>query len=108
MRNGPILEKSEALSLIPKEWDRSGLPAWTYTNAELFELEKDVLFRRHWQIAGHVSDVPEPGDYFCLDMIGERALIVRGKDGHVRAFHNVCRHRCLSRRRRHDQSRDEG
>ena len=40
-----------------------------------------------------MSDVPEPGDYFCLDMVGERALIVRGKDGHVRAFHNVCRHR---------------
>jgi len=87
------LEKSQAHALIPKEWDRSGLPAWAYTSEELFELEKDVLFRRHWQIAGHVSNVPNPGDYFCLDLIGERALIVRGKDGKVRAFHNVCRHR---------------
>ncbi|MGI9483754.1 MAG: aromatic ring-hydroxylating oxygenase subunit alpha [Hyphomicrobiales bacterium] len=93
MANGLILEKSEALALIPKQWDRSGLPAWTYTSQELSELERDVLFRCHWQLAGHVADVPDPGDYFCFDMVGERALIVRGKDGEVRAFHNVCRHR---------------
>lgn len=77
----------------PADWDRSGLPAWSYTSPEFFELEKDVLFRRQWQLAGHISDVPEPGDYICFDIVGERALIVRGKDGAVRAFHNVCRHR---------------
>ncbi|GLS19411.1 (2Fe-2S) ferredoxin [Labrys miyagiensis] len=78
---------------IPAEWDRSGLPAWTYSNPELLELEKDVLFRRHWQLICHVSNLPNPGDYVGLDMIGERALVVRGRDGVVRAFHNVCRHR---------------
>lgn len=77
----------------PENWDRSGLPAWTYFNEELHEIEKDLLFRRHWQLACHQSDVPEPGSYQCLDMVGERALILRGKDGVVRAFHNVCRHR---------------
>ena len=70
-----------------------GLPPWTYFNAELLELERRELFRRCWQLACHVSDVPEPGDYRCFDMVGERALIVRGHDGEVRAFHNVCRHR---------------
>jgi phenylpropionate dioxygenase-like ring-hydroxylating dioxygenase large terminal subunit len=78
---------------IPDSWDRSGLPAWTYANAELLELEQEVLFRRSWQLAGHESDLPEPGDYLTLDLVGERALIVRGRDGVVRAFHNVCRHR---------------
>jgi phenylpropionate dioxygenase-like ring-hydroxylating dioxygenase large terminal subunit len=87
------LKKSEALALVPKDWDRSGLPAWAYTSEDVFELEKNVLFRRHWQVAGHISNVPNPGDYFCLDLVGERALIVRGKDGQIRAFHNVCRHR---------------
>ena len=75
------------------DWDRSGLPAWTYGSRDLTEIEKDVLFRRHWQLACHQSDVPEPGDFQCLDMVGERAVILRGKDGVIRAFHNLCRHR---------------
>lgn len=77
----------------PMEWDRSGLPPWTYDNEELTEIEKDVLFRRHWQLACHVSDVAEQGDYVALDMVDERALVLRGADGRLRAFHNLCRHR---------------
>ena len=75
------------------DWDRGGLAPWTYHSEELTELERDVLFRRHWQLACHVSDVAEPGDYVAFDMVGERALILRGGDGRVRAFHNLCRHR---------------
>lgn len=78
---------------IPKEWDRRGLPAWSFFNPEMLELEKDVLFRRHWQLVCHVSDIPEPGDFLTLDVVGERALVIRGQDGEVRAFHNLCRHR---------------
>lgn len=77
----------------PADWDRRGLPAWTYHSPALLALEKQELFRKHWQIAGHVSDVPNAGDFFTLDMVDERALIVRGDDGVVRAFHNLCRHR---------------
>lgn len=72
---------------------RGGLPNWTYTNPEYLEIEKDELFRKSWQLACHVSDVPNIGDYCSFDLVGERALIVRGKDNVVRAFHNVCRHR---------------
>jgi phenylpropionate dioxygenase-like ring-hydroxylating dioxygenase large terminal subunit len=78
---------------IPNGWDRRGLPGWTYHSPALLELEKEQVFRGHWQIVGHVSDVPEPGDYLTMDVVGERALVVRGKDGVVRAFHNMCRHR---------------
>ncbi len=87
MRN--VMQKLE----VPETWDRSGLPAWTYFSDELLELETEVLFRRHWQLACHLGDLPEPGSYVCFDMCGERAVIIRGKDGAVRAFHNVCRHR---------------
>lgn len=87
MRNS--LEKLE----IPEKWDRSGLPAWTYSNKELLDLETEMLFRRHWQLACHQSDLPEPGSYVCFDLCGERAVILRGDDGVIRAFHNVCRHR---------------
>lgn len=78
---------------IPNDWDRNGLPGWAYHSEALLELEKEHLFRTHWQIAGHVSDVPDPGDYITLNAVGERAIVVRGADGMVRAFHNICRHR---------------
>ncbi|MQT12374.1 aromatic ring-hydroxylating oxygenase subunit alpha [Segnochrobactrum spirostomi] len=77
----------------PAGWDRRGLPGWTYHSPALLELEKEHLFRRHWQIACHVSDIDKPGAYLTLDIVGERALVLRGQDGVIRAFHNICRHR---------------
>lgn len=78
---------------VPNDWDRRGLPGWTYHSDALFELEKQHIFREHWQLACHVSDVAAPGNYLTLDIVGERALILRGQDGQLRAFNNVCRHR---------------
>ena len=78
---------------VPKDWDRRGLPGWSYHSPAFLELEKEHLFRKHWQIAGHISDVPAPGDYLTMDAMGERALVVHGRDGIVRGFHNICRHR---------------
>ena len=78
---------------IPNDWDRSGLPGWCYHSDALLELEKQHVFREHWQIACHVSDIPEPGNYITMDVVGERALILRDQEGTVRGFHNICRHR---------------
>lgn len=78
---------------IPANWDRSGLPAWCYHSEHLLELEKEELFRRHWQLVCHVSDLAEPGAFVTLDIVGERVLVIRGDDGEVRAFLNICRHR---------------
>lgn len=78
---------------VPKIWDRRGLPAWTYHSQALFDLERDHVFLSHWQIAGHQNDIPAPGDWITFDLFGERAVIMRGRDGVVRAFHNLCRHR---------------
>ena len=72
---------------------RRGLPAWTYNSDELTQLEMEQLFLRSWRFVGHVSDIPNSGDYQCFEMAHERAVIVRDQDGQVRAFHNVCRHR---------------
>src|SRR3546814_14656493 len=77
-KNGDApLRNSLASIEIPDKWDRSGLPAWTYFNKELLDLETEVLFRRHWQLACHQSDLPEPGSYVTFDMCGERAIIIR-------------------------------
>ena len=78
---------------VPGNWDRKGLPGWAYSNDELFALEQDLIFRAHWQLACHISDLAEPGAYVTFDMGYERALILRDKAGTVRAFHNLCRHR---------------
>ena len=78
---------------IPNEWDRRGLPAWTYHSPAFFELEREALFLTHWQVVGHISDMPSPGDWISYDMLGERAVVMRGQDGALRAFHNLCRHR---------------
>ena len=72
---------------------RNGLPAWTYNNAELTQLETEQVFLRNWIWVGHVSDIPRAGDYQCLDIAGERAVVVRDKNDEVRAFHNMCLHR---------------
>ena len=69
------------------------LSAWTYTSNELHDLEMSELFRREWMLAGHVSDVPMPGDYLTLEVGPERVLVVRDDQETLRAFHNVCRHR---------------
>lgn len=76
----------------PNDWDRSGLPAWTYHSDAIFSLER-ALFLSHWQVAGHESDLPGIGDWLAFDIMGERAVVMRGQDGQVRAFHNLCRHR---------------
>jgi phenylpropionate dioxygenase-like ring-hydroxylating dioxygenase large terminal subunit len=72
---------------------RNGLAAWTYNNPELTELEMEQVFLRNWIWVGHVSDVPETGDYQCIDLANERAVVVRDEAGEIRAFHNMCRHR---------------
>ena len=87
-----MLDHSEP-EVKTKDWDRRGLPAWTYHNAELHKLEMEEVFLNHWQVVGHVSDVANTGDYMTFDAGSERALILRGNDGQLRAFHNLCRHR---------------
>ena len=79
--------------LILPNWDRSGLPGWAYFSEDLFKLEQEVLFRQHWQLAGHVNALTEIGSYLTLDIANERGLIIRGADDKIRAFHNLCRHR---------------
>jgi phenylpropionate dioxygenase-like ring-hydroxylating dioxygenase large terminal subunit len=69
------------------------LPAWLYTDRGFFEAERRHLFAKTWHVVCHVNDVPGAGDYLTLDILGEKFLSLRGSDGVVRSFHNVCRHR---------------
>ena len=79
--------------IFADESSRKGLPAWTYNNEELTELEMEQVFLSNWLFVGHVSDMPRTGDYQCLTMGNERAVVVRDQQGELRAFHNLCSHR---------------
>jgi Rieske 2Fe-2S family protein len=69
------------------------LPAWAYRSPEFFQAERREIFTRDWLLIGHVSLVQEPGDYVSMTVAGEPIAVVRGADGELRAFSNVCRHR---------------
>jgi choline monooxygenase len=75
---------------IARAWT---LPAQLYIDAAILVAEKEKIFARTWQVVGHASQVANPGDYFTTDLIGEPLVLVRGLDGRLRGFYNVCRHR---------------
>ena len=75
---------------IARAWT---LPARLYSDASVFDAEKEKIFSRTWQVVGHASQIEKPGDYFTMDLMGEPLLFVRDSDGKLRGFYNVCRHR---------------
>jgi choline monooxygenase len=71
----------------------STMPARWYCDPAFLPLEQARVFAATWQAAGHSADVRNPGDYFACECAGEPMIVVRGEDGVLRAFSNVCRHR---------------
>ena len=69
------------------------LAAKYYTDPEVFKLETNGLLARTWQFAGHASQLKETGDYFTFDIAGESLFCIKGRDGEIRSFYNVCQHR---------------
>ena len=96
LENKAALPAEISAAFAADDFSHLTLPGWTYNNAEFFELEKEYLFLSNWMLVCHVSEVPNPGDFATLRLMGERALVVRGEDGELRAFYNVCRHRAAA------------
>ncbi|MGH8250566.1 MAG: aromatic ring-hydroxylating oxygenase subunit alpha [Steroidobacteraceae bacterium] len=71
----------------------ASLPGHFFHAGEAYALEVDRFFRRQWFCLALGSDVPNSGDWFPVDAIGQSLLICRDADGKVRCFHNVCSHR---------------
>src|SRR5271167_1540999 len=69
------------------------LPSSWYREERIFRLEKDRIFAREWLCVGREEELAAPGDYKLLNVIGESILLVRNRQGALRAFYNVCRHR---------------
>jgi phenylpropionate dioxygenase-like ring-hydroxylating dioxygenase large terminal subunit len=73
--------------------DRRTLPFDWYSDPAVLRLERDRIFRRTWQYAGRADQVAEPGAFFTCDLGGVPIVVVRDKEGSLRAFLNTCRHR---------------
>lgn len=69
------------------------LPARLYGCPDAWARERSAVFGRAWLFLGHEAEAPAIGDWIASDVAGHRLMAVRGKDGVLRAFHNVCRHR---------------
>ena len=87
-------EPCRFMNLYPEE-GRDPVPVERYTSADYFAQERERVFRRKWLNVGHVLQAPKPGDYFVaeLKILDTALLIIHGKDGQFRAFHNMCSHR---------------
>ena len=69
------------------------LPARAYCEESTFTQERNQIFKRSWQLVGHETDIPNPGDFIVEDFSGTSVIVIRGQDGVIRAFYNVCVHR---------------
>src|SRR5690242_15292834 len=69
------------------------LPAWAYCEARVYEAERREVFFKEWQFIGCERDLPGPGDYLATEITGWRIFVLRGRDGTLRGFHNICSHR---------------
>jgi len=69
------------------------LPAPFYTDAAALNEERRRILARGWQLVAHLRQLDGSGDHVVADVAGVPILVVRGDDGALRAFHNVCRHR---------------
>ncbi|HEX8840318.1 MAG TPA: Rieske (2Fe-2S) protein, partial [Sphingomicrobium sp.] len=73
--------------------DGMSLPGWLYFDPEFLEAEKRAFLRAAPQVVCHESEIAQPGEWRSLEYLGESVIVIRGDDGEVRAFSNVCRHR---------------
>jgi Rieske 2Fe-2S family protein len=64
-----------------------------FVSPEIFALEHERIFFTSWLLAGHVSQLQKPGDYFLYELENESVIVLRDQAGTIRAFHNHCRHR---------------
>ncbi len=69
------------------------LPRAFYFSDEIYAREKEHIFFSEWFCAGREEQIPNPGDYLLLEVAGERIVVVRTKNGELRAHFNTCRHR---------------
>jgi choline monooxygenase len=75
--------------------DALALPAVAYTDPEILDIERKRLFESGWVSVAAAQQLPNPGDARPVTVAGRPLLVLRDREGQIRVFHNVCRHRGL-------------
>lgn len=74
---------------------KRGLPPFAYTGEDFWQAEKEQLFPNSWMLVGFAHEMANPGDAMPVNVGDSPIVLVRNRDNSIKAFHNVCRHRCL-------------
>ncbi len=72
--------------------DASTIPGPWYVDGRIAELEAQTVFSKTWQMVGRLEQAEKPGQFVTASIAGEPIVVVRGNDGVLRGFYNVCRH----------------
>ena len=78
---------------VTPEMPIEALPARYYTSPEIFAKARTEIFEKSWQYVCHQTHLPETGDYYAFTLMDQDLFVVRGRDGELRCFYNVCQHR---------------
>src|SRR5438067_3046840 len=84
-----LVSSYDAAAPLKRAWT---IPAGWYFDQRIAELERSNVFGGAWQAVGRAQQVAQPGQFITTEIAGEPIVIVRGADGVLRAFYNVCRH----------------
>jgi len=85
--------EQEIMELVNKQQERHALAQDFYTDPEIYEQDIQRIFLKSWLYAGHLSEIPQVGDWFLFEFAGESVIIARSSEDEVNALLNVCRHR---------------
>lgn len=83
----------QAANAVASDTNARTIPAPWYHDPAIYRAECEKLFHAEWLLFCHEALLPAPGHYVAFTLAGRPLLVLRGKDGQIRGFHNVCRHR---------------
>ncbi len=86
------LDRLREEAIKPLEEARS-LTFTAYTDEAVYAAEVEKIFSNEWTFVCQAPELAEPGDYYAMSLAGEPVYVMRGSDGELRAFSNICRHR---------------
>ncbi|MCX8508176.1 MAG: Rieske (2Fe-2S) protein, partial [Rhodobacteraceae bacterium] len=93
-RHAPLSPAAELHANVSVPFSRArAMPKSVYTSAEFLAQEQRHIFSHDWLSAGRADALPNPGDYLTMEIAGEPVIVLRDRDGQLRALSNVCRHR---------------
>ncbi len=81
---------SELTRLIENQKDNFPLEQKFFTDKQIFEEDFKHIFSNQWVFIGHISRIPNKGDFFIIEIANESIIVVRDKGGDINCFYNVC------------------